>query len=87
MVYVFVHHNILAHYVNIVNKLKIERKIFFFNFFYLIANPCSSQNLCLNSGTCVGQYNVNGSLYTQCFCPEGYTGIYCECNRNEKRKI
>ncbi|CAF4740393.1 unnamed protein product [Rotaria sp. Silwood1] len=41
-------------------------------------NPCISHNPCLNGSTCFGQYNTNGSVYTQCFCPQGYTGIYCE---------
>ncbi|CAF3658898.1 unnamed protein product, partial [Rotaria sp. Silwood1] len=50
-----------------------QKRLFFF-----IENPCISHNPCLNGSTCFGQYNTNGSVYTQCFCPQGYTGIYCE---------
>jgi hypothetical protein len=47
-------------------------------FFYLIESPCVTNNPCLNSATCFGRYNTNGSLYTQCFCLLGYTGVNCE---------
>ena len=43
-----------------------------------VVNPCTSRNPCLNSGTCFGRYNTNGSLFTQCFCLQGYTGDLCE---------
>ena len=41
-------------------------------------NPCVKNNPCLNSGTCFGRYYLNGTLYTQCFCLQGYTGANCE---------
>jgi len=47
--------------------------------FCLIENPCINQkNPCMNGGTCFGRYNINGTLSTQCFCLQGYTGSYCE---------
>jgi hypothetical protein len=52
---------------------------------FLLDNPCQNGNPCLNSGTCFGQYNTNGSVYTQCFCLQGYTGVYCEGNMDEKK--
>ncbi|CAF1005451.1 unnamed protein product [Adineta ricciae] len=41
-------------------------------------NPCVKNNPCLNSATCFGRYYLNGTLYTQCFCLQGYTGANCE---------
>ncbi|CAM4742153.1 unnamed protein product [Rotaria magnacalcarata] len=41
-------------------------------------NPCLNNNSCLNGGTCFGQYYLNGTLYTKCFCSQGYTGTLCE---------
>ncbi|CAF1091235.1 unnamed protein product [Adineta ricciae] len=41
-------------------------------------NPCANRNLCLNGGTCFSRYNLNGTVTTQCFCPQGYTGSHCE---------
>ncbi|CAF3959121.1 unnamed protein product, partial [Rotaria sordida] len=41
-------------------------------------NPCINRNPCLNGSTCFGQYNTDGTVYAQCFCLQGYTGIYCE---------
>ena len=32
----------------------------------------------MNGGTCFGRYNTNGTLSTQCFCLQGFTGNYCE---------
>ncbi|UJR31031.1 hypothetical protein I4U23_018540 [Adineta vaga] len=43
-------------------------------------NPCIKNNPCLNSGTCFGRYHLNGTLYTQCFCLQGYTGTNCEAS-------
>ncbi len=80
MVYVCVHRNMLDHHVNIVSKKKKK------GCFYFIENPCINNNPCLNSGTCFGRYNISGSLYTQCYCSQGYTGVHCECNMNEKQK-
>jgi hypothetical protein len=76
--YVCVHHNLLDPHVNMVNNIYEISKKQKIIFFYLIDNPCITTNPCLNSGTCFGRYNTNGSLYTQCFCLQGYTGIYCE---------
>jgi hypothetical protein len=56
------------------------------DYFYFIENPCTKNNPCLNSGTCFGRYNINGTLYTQCFCLQGYTGVSCEGNMNEKKR-
>ena len=52
-----------------------------------LGNPCLTRNPCLNSGTCFGQYNASGSVYTQCFCLQGYSGAYCEGNRMKQKKI
>ncbi|CAF3778690.1 unnamed protein product [Adineta steineri] len=41
-------------------------------------NPCIKQNPCLNGGTCFSRYNTNGTLSTQCFCLQGFTGSHCE---------
>ena len=43
-----------------------------------IGNPCNTRNPCFNSGTCFGRYNADGTLSTQCFCLERYTGDLCE---------
>lgn len=56
-----------------------------FLFFVFIVNPCNNQNPCLNSGTCFGRYNLNGTMSTQCFCPQGFTGSYCEGKEKEKK--
>jgi hypothetical protein len=48
------------------------------SFVFWIENPCNHQNPCLNSGTCFGRYSTNGTLLTQCFCLQGFTGNYCE---------
>jgi hypothetical protein len=64
-------------------KLKKERKNELF-VFLLIENPCNNQNPCLNSGTCFGRYSTNGTLSTQCFCLQGFTGNYCEGKENEE---
>ena len=49
-----------------------------FSSVYFIENPCNQQNPCLNSGTCFGRSSANGTLSTQCFCLQGFTGNYCE---------
>ena len=51
-----------------------------------IENPCIGQNPCLNSGTCFSRYNANGTLSTQCFCSQGFTGTYCEGTNENKEK-
>jgi len=51
---------------------------------FLIENPCNNQNPCLNSGTCFGRYSTNGTLSTQCFCLQGFTGNYCEGKEKEE---
>ncbi|CAF1055170.1 unnamed protein product, partial [Didymodactylos carnosus] len=52
-------------------------------------NPCNFTNPCLNGGTCFGHYsnnnNNNGTVSTQCFCPQGYTGVYCEAGKTGDR--
>ena len=80
---VCVHHNILDHHVNMVNEKEMESSFFVFCF---VVNPCNNQNPCLNSGTCFGRYNLNGTMSTQCFCPQGFTGSYCE-GREKKKEI
>lgn len=80
MVCVFAQNNTLAMPANIVsrNRTCLRESITLF-----IENPCSNQNPCLNSGTCFGRYHINGTLSTQCFCPQGHTGLVCEGESKE----
>jgi len=75
---VCVQRNTSDHHVNMVKQRERGREKTDF-WFCLIENPCINQkNPCMNGGTCFGRYNLNGTLSTQCFCVQGYTGSYCE---------
>ena len=87
MVCASVHHTTSGHCVNIVNKKKENRKKNKEPIWMILESPCIDRNPCLNSGTCFGRYDTNGTLYTQCFCLQGYTGVYCECNINIKKDL
>lgn len=60
------------------NHIRKKTKLKYSTFVYLIENPCIHQNQCLNSGTCIGQYNPNEILSAQCICLPGFTGNICE---------
>jgi len=74
MEYVFVQHNILEHFVDLVRKL-----FFFLNLkilLCLLVNPCNN-SICLNGGLCTPNYNSTSVSFT-CTCQSLYTGQYCE---------
>ena len=75
MVCVFAQDNTLAMPANMVSR---NRTCLRESIVLSIENPCSNHNPCLNSGTCFGRYHINGTLSTQCFCLQGYTGRFCE---------
>lgn len=78
MEHVYVHLTILDQLVNTVIILEKKPKLKYSTFVYLIENPCIHQNQCLNSGTCIGQYNPSEILSAQCICLPGFTGNICE---------
>ena len=79
--FVNVHHNLLVHPVNLVRNSRELQQNKNEGLVFLV-NPCVNGNPCLNSGTCFGRVLANGTLSTQCFCLQGYTGVLCESNRH-----
>lgn len=78
------------HHVNMVNqteKQKWKNRCVHISHLFFLENPCIKNNPCLNDGTCFGQYSLNGTVYTQCFCPQGYTGTYCDGTMNINKSL
>jgi hypothetical protein len=77
MEYVFVQHNILEIFVDLVNCF-----FFFFEseYFDSLDNPCYHP-ICRNGGICSVISNTTTVSFT-CTCPSLYTGQYCETPLN-----